>query len=168
MLTRRLFLALALFSTLTVTACDTPATSDTPATAASDSSDNNGASSGTADANVDANAGASAGSNVNVDLDASADLYQGTMVQYRERVNQVISLRTRGRNTAAVYGSDIYTDDSDLGAAAVHAGVLENGEEGVVRVRMLPGQSTYSATTRNGVTSLPWTTPWLGSFSFEK
>jgi len=36
-------------------------------------------------------------------------------------------------NNAALWGSDIYTLDSTLGMAAVHAGVVKAGQTGVVK-----------------------------------
>jgi beta-lactamase regulating signal transducer with metallopeptidase domain len=59
-----------------------------------------------------------------------------------------------------IWGSDIYTDDSWLDIAVVHAGLLKAGESGLVRVTFLPGQSQYDAATRHGVTSMSY-----GSFS---
>ena len=56
----------------------------------------------------------------------------------------------------SVWGTDIYTTDSTLALVAVHAGVLKDGEEGIVKVTFAPGQSTYEGTARNGVTSSAW------------
>jgi hypothetical protein len=53
----------------------------------------------------------------------------------------------------AVYGTDVYTTDSTLAMAAVHAGVLKAGEMGVVRVTVLGPGGAFTGTTRNGVTS---------------
>jgi LCCL domain len=39
-----------------------------------------------------------------------------------------------------VWGTDVYTADSFLGAAAVHAEVLAVGERGLVKVTILPGR----------------------------
>ena len=52
-----------------------------------------------------------------------------------------------------MWGTDIYTDDSQLATTAVHAGVLVAGEIGLVKVVILPGQEAYASTERNGVTS---------------
>ncbi len=58
-----------------------------------------------------------------------------------------------GSLTGSIWGTDVYTDDSDLATAAVHAGVLRPGEKGIVKVTILPGQSEYTGSTKNGVTS---------------
>lgn len=55
-----------------------------------------------------------------------------------------------------VWGSNPYTADSVLAAAAVHAGVLRPDEEGVVRVTLLPGQQAYAGSKRNLVETRSW------------
>ena len=52
-----------------------------------------------------------------------------------------------------VWGTDVYSFRSSLSTAAVHAGALRPGERGLVKVTILPGQSQYRGSTRNGVTS---------------
>lgn len=52
-----------------------------------------------------------------------------------------------------LYGSGTYTTDSTLALAAVHAGVLKEGETGMVKVTVLGPQASFAGTTRNGVTS---------------
>ena len=54
-----------------------------------------------------------------------------------------------------IWGTDVYTDDSPICVAAVHAGVIgTNG--GNVTIEILPGQKSYRGSTRNGVTSNEW------------
>ena len=52
-----------------------------------------------------------------------------------------------------VWGTDVYTADSSITSAAVHAGVLEVGEKKLIKVTILPGQQTYEGSDRNGITS---------------
>src|SRR5262249_12889833 len=66
---------------------------------------------------------------------------------------KVFYFEVTGAAGGGIWGSDIYTDDSQLATAAVHAGVLRAGEKGVVKVTILPSQAYYTGTTRNGVTS---------------
>ncbi len=69
-----------------------------------------------------------------------------------------------GAMTGTVWGTDVYTDDSSICAAARHAGVV--GEAGGnVRLRAAPGQSRYPASRRNGIASSNWDR-WDGSFVF--
>ncbi|XP_040216245.1 uncharacterized protein LOC120945822 [Rana temporaria] len=67
-----------------------------------------------------------------------------------------------GRN---VWGTDVYTDDSSICKAAIHAGILGNNG-GLVTVEKNPGQQSYSGSTRNGVTTSNYGA-WSGSFVFR-
>jgi LCCL domain len=56
-----------------------------------------------------------------------------------------------GGKEASVWGTDIYTLDSSICNAAVHAGksALESG--GSVTIELRPGESSYKGSTRNGI-----------------
>jgi hypothetical protein len=69
-------------------------------------------------------------------------------------------------DSGTLYGADVYTDDSPIAKAAVHAGVLKDGQTGVVRLTLLPLQKSYDGTTRNGVTSNSYGS-WGNSYSLE-
>jgi hypothetical protein len=71
----------------------------------------------------------------------------------KPKASEVVYVQVTGTTSGSVWGTDIYTIDSNLGTAAVHAGVLSNGQKGIIKVRLLPGQSSYVASTRNGVTT---------------
>ena len=86
--------------------------------------------------------------------------------QYRGSIGRVLLFRVTGTASGSLWGTDIYTDDSVLAKAAVHAGVLEVGEEGIVVVTILPGQGGYSASDRNGIVSSGYGT-WGGSFQVQ-
>ena len=69
-----------------------------------------------------------------------------------------------GAMTGTVWGTDVYTDDSSICAAARHAGVV--GEAGgTVRLRAASGQARYAASRRNGIATSSWDR-WDGSFVF--
>jgi beta-lactamase regulating signal transducer with metallopeptidase domain len=87
----------------------------------------------------------------------------GTLTQFRNRGGQTLAFRVTGSTDGTVWGSDVYTDDSSLATAAVHAGLLEPGEEGIVRATILPGLPRYEGSTENGVTTRSYG-PWEGSF----
>jgi hypothetical protein len=72
-----------------------------------------------------------------------------------------------GTVKGTVWGVDLYTDDSTLGAAAVHAGILNDGEFGFVNVTILGGQQRYPGATRFGVVSQEYA-EWQGSFKLAK
>lgn len=76
-----------------------------------------------------------------------------SIASFRGRTGESITIPVVGAASGSVWGSDIYTDDSSLAAAAVHAGLLRVGEFGFVRVSMLPGEAAYLGMLRNGVTS---------------
>lgn len=75
------------------------------------------------------------------------------LVNYQNDVGKTFVFKVTGVNAGALWGTDVYTTDSTLGLAAVHAGLLQPGQTGVIRVTMLPGQPAYQGATRNGVTS---------------
>jgi len=62
----------------------------------------------------------------------------------------------QGANAGSVWGSGPYTLDSNLGRAAVHAGALAEGQTGLVKVTILPGQNAYPGSVKNGITSSNW------------
>jgi hypothetical protein len=126
-----------------------------------------------------------------VDQEAAAGEVEadpGTMNAFQGMVGKTIAFRVTGgqaggRMAAAVmgggpfgpamafggtvWGSDPYTLDSMLGLAAVHAGVLKQGQTGVVRVKILGPLPAFQGSTKNGVTSQPWG-PYPGGFTFVK
>lgn len=68
--------------------------------------------------------------------------------------------------TGAVWGDGVYTDDSAICRAALHAGAIGT-RGGMVDVFEAPGQPSYPAMTRNGVASGAWTTAWGRSIVFQ-
>ena len=90
----------------------------------------------------------------------------GSLTAYRGRIGQVFYFTVTGSLAGGIYGTDIYTDDSTLSVAAVHAGVLTNGQTGIIKVTILPGQASYLSTTRHGVTSAGYGS-WVGSYSVD-
>ena len=61
-----------------------------------------------------------------------------------------------------IWGTDIYTDDSPICVAAVHAGVIST-TGGQITIEILPGQDSYMGSVRNRVTSQSYGT-WPGSY----
>jgi hypothetical protein len=91
----------------------------------------------------------------------------GDLQELRDKVGQSIETDLVGSTQGRVWGTDIYTDDSSPAAAAVHAGVLRDGESGRVTITILPAQDSYQGSDRHGVSSQPWQT-WGGSFRIER
>ncbi len=69
-----------------------------------------------------------------------------------------------GGGPQTVWGTDVYTDDSSVCTAAVHAGRITLTQGGTVTIEIRPGQSSYTASTRNGITSRSYGS-WSGSFA---
>ncbi len=91
----------------------------------------------------------------------------GALVNYRGQNGKVIYFELTGdKNAGTVWGSNPYTDDSTLAEAAVHAGVLNDGQKGIVKVTILPGAASYTGSTRNGVGTGDWNA-WDGSYRVE-
>jgi hypothetical protein len=70
-----------------------------------------------------------------------------------------------GSLSHAIWGTDLYTDDSSICVAAVHAGLISARNGGVVTIEIRAGASSYTSSGRNGVTSKSYG-GWSGSFVF--
>ncbi len=68
-------------------------------------------------------------------------------------------------NMSAVWGMDVYTEDSNLCLAAVHAGFLVP-DGGLITAVPQPGRPAYAGVTRNGISSSN-NGAMDGSFSFQ-
>ena len=67
--------------------------------------------------------------------------------------SQVSYFRVTGADTGPVWGTEVYTSDASLAAAAVHAGALKVGQTGVVKVTTIPEHPFYEGSFRNGIQS---------------
>jgi hypothetical protein len=85
-----------------------------------------------------------------------------SLASFRGRLGETVVLPAIGAAQGNLWGSGPYTDDSSLGAAAVHSGILAPGEFGFVTVQLLEGQEQYVGVARNGVTSQNYG-KWEGS-----
>ena len=56
-----------------------------------------------------------------------------------------------GGKERSVWGTDVYTLDSSICNAAVHAGEFTRESGGSVTIELRPGESSYKGSTRNGV-----------------
>jgi|ERR1043165_7701225 hypothetical protein len=80
-----------------------------------------------------------------------------------QEIGRTYSFDVVGDVSGAVYGTDLYTTDSALAAAAVHAGVLRPGERGIVKVTIFDtSRNRFAGTQRRGVTSYEWDSYPLG------
>jgi hypothetical protein len=67
----------------------------------------------------------------------------------------VCTCSAEAATSGAVWGSDLYTDDSAICRAAVHAGVIPDSG-GAIWAFERPGHDAYPASQRNGVSSSAW------------
>jgi hypothetical protein len=71
-----------------------------------------------------------------------------------------------GGSFGSVWGTGIFTDDSSICTAAVHAGRIQQAAGGSVTVFVHPGRANYQGSVANGVTSRDFGR-FAGSFSFD-
>jgi len=68
-------------------------------------------------------------------------------------VGSTYYFRVTGEAAGSLWGTDIYTGDSALAIAAVHAGLVKVGETAVVKVIVERPRTKYEGSDRNGVAS---------------
>lgn len=77
-----------------------------------------------------------------------------------------LSCPSGGATSGRLWGTDLYTDDSSICLAAVHAGLIGTSGGNVI-IEIRPGAASYAGSSRNGVTSTPYGS-WTGSFVFVR
>jgi hypothetical protein len=75
------------------------------------------------------------------------------MLDLCDRVGDTFYFRVTGETNGPLWGTDVYTGDSALAVASVHAGVLRAGESGAIKVVVEAPLPRYSGCVRHGVTS---------------
>jgi LCCL domain len=88
----------------------------------------------------------------------------GKWVGYWGR-REAVRCPARGSLQSA-WGTDIYTDDSSICTAAVHAGLLSSNAGGTVTIEMRPDIGQYAGSYRNDVQTSDWMEPWTGAYVF--
>ena len=78
------------------------------------------------------------------------------MIALGDQIGKSFYFRAHGEAHGSVWGTDTYTGDSTLAAAAVHAGALKAGEIGVVKVTVVNPLPQYAGSKRNGIASRPY------------
>ncbi len=73
-----------------------------------------------------------------------------------------------GAQGTGVWGTDIYTLDSNIGAAAVHAGLLKPGSTAPLKLRVVTTPAQFVGSFRNGIGSTPYGTYPAGAYEFVK
>jgi len=96
---------------------------------------------------------------------APPGIYWGNAVHLKGNNDKLYSFNVIGTAEGRAWGHDVYTDDSIIAVAAVHAGYVAVGETKTVTIRILPGRASYQGTTRFGITTISYDT-WNGSYEF--
>lgn len=77
-----------------------------------------------------------------------------TGVGFKMDVGMVYKFRCPEKGTEhTIWGTDVYTSDSSICTAAVHAGLFSLADGGIVTIEFRPGRLTYGTTERNGIKS---------------
>lgn len=77
----------------------------------------------------------------------------GTLTPFQGQVGQTFAFRVTGAVGGQIWGTDVYTTDTTLATAAVHAGLLRVGQTGIVKVTIVGQQAAFQGSARNGVAS---------------
>ena len=89
------------------------------------------------------------------------------MQQFSEAdIGKIYRMTITGTTGGGIWGTDIYTSDSYIAGAAVHAGVIADGETKEVYIKVVEGRVGYIGSTRNGVSTGAWDSPWGLSYQF--
>jgi hypothetical protein len=92
------------------------------------------------------------------DVAALPDPGSLTAYQHPQHIGKVLAFRVTGALQGSLWGTETYTLDSTLAAAAVHMGVLKVGQTGNVRVMIFGPSVGFVGSTRNGLTSSNYAT----------
>src|SRR5262249_23617549 len=77
----------------------------------------------------------------------------GNLTGYHDKIGKTFLFKVTGSGTGSLWGTGVYTSDSLLAAAAVHAGVLKPGQTGLVKVTIVAPPPTFAGSTQNGIRS---------------
>jgi uncharacterized repeat protein (TIGR02543 family) len=114
------------------------------------------------------------------DIDIGAmNVYAGSNVSYRKDASTSTGLFdlmtsvgakyyfsiTSATSSGMVWGSGLYTNDSAIGPAAIHAGKIAAGGTGIVKLKFAYGASSYTGSTAYGITTVLYGS-WPGSYIF--
>jgi hypothetical protein len=90
----------------------------------------------------------------------------GNMQALQDRIGESFYFEVVGEVSGPLWGTDIYTSDSAIAKAVVHAGILRIGEKSVIKVTVVNPLPRYDGSTRHGVASSSWDY-WPGAYRVE-
>jgi hypothetical protein len=77
-----------------------------------------------------------------------------------------VRLRVQGAPSGRAWGTDVYTSDSTVAFAAVHAGLVADGRVAEVQAVCSGPQIAFAGTARNGLSTMSWG-PFSASFTLQ-
>lgn len=77
----------------------------------------------------------------------------GPLTALQRDVGKTYLFRVTGATAGTLWGTETYTLDTPLAAAAVHMGLVKTGQTGYVKVTVLGPWTNFTGSTRNGLTS---------------
>ena len=113
------------------------------------------------------------GSAGNVEELQNWPLAPATLMAFQQQYGKEMTFNLTGfpvgtGQQASVWGTDLYTLDSNLPAAAVHAGVAKPNEKVTVRVRIVQSPPQFVSSFRNGLNSTAYGNYNAGAFEFVR
>jgi hypothetical protein len=87
----------------------------------------------------------------------------GNLVNFQNQLGKTFTFRVTGAVNGSIWGTDVYTADSNLACATVHAGVLKAGQTKVIKVKIVTSPQTFQGSSRHGVTTMAYG-PYPGAF----
>lgn len=88
--------------------------------------------------------------------------------QYGKELTFSVTGAQPGGQGTGIWGTDLYTLDSNLSAAAVHAGLVQPGQSAVVKVRIVASPPQFIGTNRNGMGSSGYGQYPAGAYEFVR
>ena len=113
------------------------------------------------------------GAGLNADELANAPAAPANMTAYQNQFGKEYVFTVTGFNPSpgaspGLWGTDVYTLDSSVAAAVVHAGFAKPGETIAVRVRIVHSPQQFVSTTRHGISSTAYGNYPTGAFEFMR
>jgi len=100
-----------------------------------------------------------------VTVTGGTDSWTQNAANSRGKNGSVVTVKCSPNGVAgSVWGSGLYTDDSSVCTAAVHAGRISLAAGGTVSITIAPGADSYQSTTANGVTTSDYSS-FAGSYT---
>ena len=76
-----------------------------------------------------------------------------TMIDLCDPVGATYYFRVTGEAAGPLWGTDVYTGDSAIAVAAVHAGLVKAGESAIVKITVEQPLPRYAGSLQHGVAS---------------